>query len=121
MQHTKVISFLLSILFLLVLTNVCTVCVADANSTSGNDSLLNVTNASSNNLTTQNSRYDNYIEGYDMEKEPMAPLPDSDDFVFSRYGVATVLIVIIGIGSFFLVAMLAVVVIILKSAKKKKN
>nr|WP_321497862.1 hypothetical protein [uncultured Methanolobus sp.] len=104
-----------------MLTNITALCVADANSTSSSNVSLNVTNASGKNLTTQDPRYDNYIEGYDLKPETMASAPDSRVFGFSTSDLVASLIILAVLGFHCVAAMLVVFLVVIMSAKKKKN
>lgn len=121
MQHIKVISLALSVLFVVLLTNITVLCMEDANSTNNTTASLNITEIPGKNLPVKTSGLDGYVEGYDPEPVPVTELPDSQDFAFSKFDMAAFMLIIGGIGSFCVAAVLTVFLFILKSTKKKKN
>ncbi|ETA69015.1 hypothetical protein MettiDRAFT_2505 [Methanolobus tindarius DSM 2278] len=94
-------------------------CMADVNSTNSSNTSLNITETSGKNLSVQKFASGNYVKGYDMEHEQSPPIPDSENIGISIFELAVALIVIGGIGTFYVVALLIVFAVILKSAKKK--
>ena len=124
-MHRKYIIYLI-LSFLLVLSITIVASAFDqeidtANNISDSFNLTDTGALENEILPLQNSRSDEYVEGYELKTEKIETIPDDEDrFSFSSAEIAISLLIITGVGSIFVVSVLAVVMMVARLQKKKE-